>query len=112
MWHEALGADACHPAQAEARLYCPFVTTGSYCIVQGTPPCHGLAELYMASSSTAPWQLLPALLHARCAADTKLSRYSSDGPLAAARDFVQESPEGEWLVDRDRELLFTQHAMG
>ncbi len=43
--------------------------------------------------------------------DTKLSRYSDDGPLQAVRDYMKEAGS-EWTIDRERELLFTQHAQG
>lgn len=43
--------------------------------------------------------------------DTKMSRWSSNGPLEAVKAFMAEQGEA-WEMDRERELLYTHHAMG
>ncbi|GFH07973.1 uncharacterized protein HaLaN_02865, partial [Haematococcus lacustris] len=42
--------------------------------------------------------------------DVKLSRWSSNGPLAAIRAFLAAHPD--FRSDRQRELLYTHHASG
>jgi cephalosporin hydroxylase len=42
--------------------------------------------------------------------DTKMSRWHSDGPLAAVKDFVGRHPE--FVIDRSRELLYSHHTFG
>ncbi len=64
-------------SQTEAELYCPFVTEGSYCIIQ----------------------------------DTKLSRFSTNGPMKVAKDFVMQYPK-DFVADRSKEPFYTQHASG
>ncbi len=43
--------------------------------------------------------------------DTKLSRYSANGPLEAAFKYTQRYPN-DFVIDRERELIFTHHANG
>ncbi|KAG1656016.1 hypothetical protein FOA52_005644 [Chlamydomonas sp. UWO 241] len=42
--------------------------------------------------------------------DTKMSRWASNGPLESVKKFLASHPEFE--MDRDRELLYSHHAMG
>mmetsp|Transcript_1096 Transcript_1096/g.2385 ORF Transcript_1096/g.2385 Transcript_1096/m.2385 type:complete len:534 (-) Transcript_1096:676-2277(-) len=42
--------------------------------------------------------------------DTKMSRWSADGPLSSVFTFMEKHPEFE--VDRSRELLYTHHVSG
>mmetsp|Transcript_1094 Transcript_1094/g.2379 ORF Transcript_1094/g.2379 Transcript_1094/m.2379 type:complete len:534 (-) Transcript_1094:633-2234(-) len=42
--------------------------------------------------------------------DTKMSRWSSTGPLESVKKFLENHPEFE--LDRSRELLYSHHAMG
>ena len=43
--------------------------------------------------------------------DTKMSRWSTNGPLEAVKTFMT-SHSHEFEMDRDRELLFSHHVMG
>uniref|UniRef100_A0A7R9VRG8 Rhamnosyl O-methyltransferase n=1 Tax=Chlamydomonas euryale TaxID=1486919 RepID=A0A7R9VRG8_9CHLO len=42
--------------------------------------------------------------------DTKMSRWSSTGPLEAVKEFLAHHPE--FQMDREREFLYSHHAMG
>ncbi len=43
--------------------------------------------------------------------DTKLSRFASQGPLQAAKDYARLHPL-DFTTDRERELVFTHHPYG
>ena len=42
--------------------------------------------------------------------DTKMSRWSSDGPMAAVKRFLETHPE--FVIDRSREHLYSHHTSG